>query len=406
MKFSSHFDDIKSLINEDKSVGSQSYTLYGSKEQNTDYNNPFADVVQFWSLDEGDDDIHSKVVLNDVLYIENSFYELDDLHFHTQCVGYAVENNYKSVIIESPEGRYCMTLNFNGLEDSYYLTEAPLSGVKLSPAQRKASQDKKKAKYQPKGDIRRPGKAPSKGMKVDILLANTGKLSPDRVERAMKQVRKQPPKLSGVKEVGDQKYFRAEYSFTSMGSSQRQLGYADVSQNKEYCNELFCSCGDFFYRLYAPYVAAGLSTWKVPSKYKGRQNTNVKKAPHNHRWTEKTNPMGKLFLCKHLWAFLAYYVAGDAGNTELSDEEIDDVISQYFDDVDGAVDDEDQDEFDVQFAKAFGKLYVNQKGKDIEHIDNKEDVKKSDRKQTFYQLPVDRKDNTEPEEEEVDDGEE
>ena len=115
--------------------------------------------------------------------------------------------------------------------------------------------------------------------------------------------------------------------------------------------------------------------------------------------------MGKLFLCKHLWAFLAYYVAGDAGNMELSDEEIDEIINQYFDDVDG---DGDEEVVDSEFMKAFGKLYVGQQGKEIEHIDDKDKVEKGDRRQTFYQLPGSKtkKDNEETTTDGVDDDEE
>jgi hypothetical protein len=177
---------------------------------------------------------------------------------------------------------------------------------------------------------------------------------------------KRPPKITSAKQVQDQRYFRAEYNFRSAGSKQSQMGYADISQNKAFCNEVFCTCSDFFYRLYAPYVAAELATWSIPPKFKAKQRGSVVRAPHNHHWTVITNPQGKLFLCKHLWAFLAYYVAGDEGNTELSDEEIADVISKYFGDIDG---DGEEEELGSDFEKAFGKLRQDQKGQDIQATD-------------------------------------
>lgn len=395
MSFLNHFDDITNLINESKSVDKMTTTIYGTPDDIGNYcgdgpNNP----ISFYSLDEGADDLD--VVLRNVLHIDGTNESADDLFFNTRCVGYAVENGYDNVIVETTQGEYCIAICFEDedLDITDYITEAgkrqgPLAGKKISKEKRaelkkKKTDAKKHSKLNRPTATSRPKKSPEKGMKVDVLLANTGKLSPDRVERAMKQVRKQPPKLTGVKEIQGAKYFRAEYNFNSVGSSKRQIGYADVSQDKQFCSELFCSCSDFFYRLYAPYVAAGLSTWNIPPKYKAKQNNNVSNAPHNHRWTVDSNPMGKLFLCKHLWAFLAYYLAGDAGNMELTDEEIEEVLNKYFDDVDG---DGEEEVVDSEFMKAFGKLYVGQQGKEIEHIDDKDKVKKGDRKQTFYQLP-------------------
>jgi hypothetical protein len=402
MSFKDHFDDMSDLIIETIDVCELPIVVDRDLSEEDS-------VVNFWTIDESSDhrcdvDVHNAIRIN------GCNQDLDDLYFNTKCVGYAIENGYDNIIVESDNGSYCVEIKLSTDDVPGYITEAgkrkgPLANTRISKTRHaeikkdKASAKKHKALGRPT-KTNKPRKAPDKGMKVDVMLANTGKLSPDRVERAMKQVRKQPPKLTGVREVQDEKYFRAEYNFISQGSAKRQMGYADISQDKTHCKELFCSCSDFFYRLYAPYVAAGLSTWNVPAKYKSKQTANVDRAPHNHRWTVDTNPMGKLFLCKHLWAFLAYYVAGDAGNMELSDEEIEEIIGQYFDDVDG---DGEEEVVDSPFMKAFGKLYVGQKGKDIEHIDDKDKVKKKDRSQTFYQLPKDKKDK---EEEEVEDGEE
>ncbi len=403
MSFKDHFNDVSDLVIE--SVSSYDIMLDLDRDLSTIDEDS---VVNFWNIDP--ESKHScDITLENVVRIDGRNHSADDLFFNTKCVGYAVENNFDNVVVESEEGKYCISIQFDESASNIeeYITEAgkrkgPLAGKGLSPEKRaelKKGKQSQRAhdKLKRPTKTNRPKKSPAKGMKVDVMLANTGKLSPDRVERAMKQVRKQPPKLTGVKEVQGEKYFRAEYNFKSLGSSKRQLGYADVSQDKQYCNELFCTCSDFFYRLYAPYVAAGLSTWNLPANFKSKQSVNVNKA-HNKKWTVETNPMGKLFLCKHLWGFLAYYVAGSAGNTELSDEDIDDIMGKYFADTDG---DGDEEPVDTEFKKAFGKLYVGQQGKDIEHIEDKDKVKKGGR-QTFYQLPkgTDKKEEpeTEPEE--------
>ena len=427
MSFKDYFDDISNMINESLSGMSSEYTMFGYDVD--DYINNNLGPINFWTRKKIDEDTEQlPITLQNPLIIESTHYDMTDLYFNTKCVGHAIEHGYDSVIIESNDNTHFITIDFD--EDMYnvggYITEAgkkrtgKLANKRISKekreellqkqkeqraANKKASKNKKAHKNLKRPtNTSRPKKAPAKGMRVDVMLANTGKLSPDRVERAMRQVRKQPPKLTGVKDVDGSKYFRAEYNFNSIGSTKRQLGYADVSQDKQYCNELFCTCADFFYRLYAPYVAAGLSTWNIPGKYKSRQMANVGESP-NHKWTVDTNPMGKLFLCKHLWAFLAYYVAGDAGNLELTDDEIDDIIAKYFDDVDGSVDtSSDDNAIETPFAKAFGKLYVGQKGTDIKHYANKDDVEKDDRKQTFYQLPTKKKNNNKEEPEEVDNG--
>lgn len=392
MGFLDHFNDhLTDMINESRTGEYASVIAYGYNW--IDYINGELGPINFWSseqIDENMEDIWFS--LNNPLVVENPEYEMGDMSFETECVGYAVNNGHDSIIIESNSNTFYITIDFDEQHSDVgeYIAEA--DDKKISAKTRKELQAKRK-----QAAPRRPKKAPAKGMKVDIMLANTGRLSPDRVERGMKQVRKQPPKITGAKEVQGSKYFRAEYNFKSKGSPNRQMGYADISNDKVYCKEVFCTCSDFFYRLYAPYVAAGLSTWNIPPKFKSKQTNNVKKSSHNHKWTVHTNPQGKLFLCKHLWAFLAYYVAGDTGNVELSDEEIDDVIDKYFTDVDG---DGDEEATDTEFMKAYGKLYVGQKGKDIEHIEDPEEAKKrKGKKQTYYQLPQRQKKKVEPEKE-------
>ena len=371
MSFIDHYNNMSDMINESKTGEYTSLDVFGHDSEA--YKNDELGPVNFWFTTQIDERLEStpyKIGLHNPLVVRNNDFDMNDLYFSTKCVGYATEHEYDSVVIETMTTDIVITIDFDMSRSiNTYLMEAkPLAGKQIAPERRKelarqqANVRKPTANKPKPGAVKRPAKAPPQGIRVDVLLANTGKLSPDRVSRAMKGMRKQPPKLTSAKEVQDQRYFRAEYNFRSAGSKKTQMGYADISQNKVFCNELFCTCSDFFYRLYAPYVAAGLSTWNIPPKFKAKQRGNVVRAPHNHHWTVITNPQGKLFLCKHLWAFLAYYVAGDAGNTELTDEEIADVISQYFGDVDS---DGEEEELASDFEKAFGKLHQGQKGQDI-----------------------------------------
>ena len=54
-----------------------------------------------------------------------------------------------------------------------------------------------------------------------------------------------------------------------------------------------------------PIVEAKLSKYELPTKYEYvfKENGNP-----NKEWTEKTNPDGKLFVCKHLAALKDYII--------------------------------------------------------------------------------------------------
>ena len=396
MCFINHYNDVELNIIENKKSDFLSIDLFGTHEDFNSYDNNAP--VAFFSLTEGIE--KRSVVLNNVLYINGDGIDIDDLYFNTRCVGYAVEHNYDAVVVENSIMNYAILINISE-NDIDYITEAndkPLKGKKISKERRKSLMDRFKKKKKPKKNpygpdkpvIKNPKKAPPEGIKIDVLLANTGKLSPKRVERAIKEVRKKPPKITGVKEVEGKKYFRAEYNFKSVKATKTQMGYADISQDKVYTNELFCTCADFFYRLYAPFVAAGLSTWNIPPKYKAKQRSTVINAPHNHHWSELTNPQGSLFLCKHLWAFLAYYVAGTKGQMELTDDEIDAIIAKYFGDVEQYKDEEEPEESSnkTDFEKAYGKLFVADIDKDIEDIRNPKHKQKKGKKQVFYRPDI------------------
>lgn len=352
MRFSEHFNDID--IIEEKSGTPVSIKCYGYSDDN---------YLDFYVESYKDDLKEFNIVMNNPVSIKSSEYDMCDVWFDTKCVGYAIENGYDGVIVEGVSKKYFMKLNVD--TETNILTEAPLSGKKIAPAIRKDLKQRRATKTATMS-ISKPKKAPMSGIRVDVLLANTGKLSPDRVERGMKKVRKQPPRITGVKDVHDVKYFRAEYNFKSQDSKNRQIGYCDVSEDKKYVKELFCSCSDYFYRLYSPYVAAGLSIWNVPVKYKAKQGSNVDNAPHNRKWTVKTNPKGKLFLCKHLWSFLAYYVEGSEGNVEMSDDEIEAIINKHFGDMSDTEEVDTDKKIDSEFSRVFGKLYTKDKDKKIE----------------------------------------
>ena len=89
-----------------------------------------------------------------------------------------------------------------------------------------------------------------------------------------------------------------EYATVSDPTSEHKVhhGYIVYFQPNGKVKELWCSCRDFFYKLYAPYVKAGLATFNLDKKYK-----EYLAAQHNKKWTNKTNPDGKLYLCKHLY---------------------------------------------------------------------------------------------------------
>lgn len=284
------------------------------------------------------------------LWLNVSDYDIGNVYFESVCIGYAIHNNYDSLVLNTEDKEYYISYDPSGMGFEFESFTNSLISENISNKEKKCLLEVRKKKID-------KNRAPSTGIKIDVLLSNTGRLSPNRVERAMKEVRPKAPSITGASEVNDTAYFRAIYDFLkSKPSSENRghKGYADISSDKKYVSQVYCTCKDFFYRLYAPFVASGLATWNVPSKFKNNQKKNISPAGHNKKWTKQTNPDGKLFLCKHLWAFLAYYITGDVGTRELTDEEIESVIAKYFD-----IDDEvkEPEKEPTEFKKAFGKLY-------------------------------------------------
>lgn len=131
------------------------------------------------------------------------------------------------------------------------------------------------------------------------LISNTDEA---RIQRAIKQLRLNPPKVFEVDEDTE----RLEYNFKFKPSTEfkRHWGFVEYNTNTEDITRVWCDCKDWFYRLWAPYVQAGLSSWEdnLPKRFQKRP---VKS--HNHEWTKETNPNGSLFVCKHLIALLRGY---------------------------------------------------------------------------------------------------
>jgi len=100
-----------------------------------------------------------------------------------------------------------------------------------------------------------------------------------------------------------------EYDFRANPSTEFRNHWGYVKHQGDDVKEVFCDCKDFFYRLYAPMVKNGLATWDIPAKYKKRLNKFV--GVHNREWTKETNPTGKLYVCKHLYALLQEFVGKD-----------------------------------------------------------------------------------------------
>jgi hypothetical protein len=134
-----------------------------------------------------------------------------------------------------------------------------------------------------------------------------------RIERAKKELRVRPPTVTYLNNGIE----RLEYNFKAKPSTEfrNHLGYCDHKDDD--IIKLFCDCKDFFFRLYAPLVKNKIADWDIPTKYTKRENklNTISKPvgyggmlPHNREWTKKTNPTGKLFVCKHLYALISEYI--------------------------------------------------------------------------------------------------
>lgn len=93
-------------------------------------------------------------------------------------------------------------------------------------------------------------------------------------------------------------------------------GYLIFNNPRQSIKELFCSCNDFFFRAYYPFVKRDLATFNLDpevkqlltTKYTNTRPEDMK--THNgeaSKWA-KTNKGEKLFLCKHLYRAIREYM--------------------------------------------------------------------------------------------------
>ena len=135
--------------------------------------------------------------------------------------------------------------------------------------------------------------------------------------RALHEVRTRPLKATLVDEKNT--IWMLEYNFKSFPSTEekRHWGYIIYDQPNKDITQLYCTCRDFYFRLYAPYVRkklANYNNYPLYAKYK-KASRDTYPTPHNKQWTIQTNPSGNLYCCKHLYAALKGYVEDDNGPT-------------------------------------------------------------------------------------------
>lgn len=90
--------------------------------------------------------------------------------------------------------------------------------------------------------------------------------------------------------------YNVKSSENSEGKADGQHGYIVYNKANKNIKQVWCSCSDFYWRLWAPYASAGFSTFDIDKKFE-----KWAKKGHTQEWTNETNPEGTLFLCKHLY---------------------------------------------------------------------------------------------------------
>jgi len=165
----------------------------------------------------------------------------------------------------------------------------------------------------------------STGVLVEALIAPKTLMNNTEAKRATRgkddveildyKISKADPKKYG------QGYKILEYAAVSDPTSEHKVhhGYIVYFQPNGKVKSVFCDCRDFFYKLYAPYVKAGLATFNLDKKYK-----DYLAAQHNKKWTNKTNPDGKLYLCKHLYKVMDEIMDSDNFVKKLLDTDAED----------------------------------------------------------------------------------
>jgi hypothetical protein len=120
-----------------------------------------------------------------------------------------------------------------------------------------------------------------------------------RLLKAKKHVRKFPPKVIGTDKEG---YEVLEFNFKSFPSTSGKRARGYIIHKERDVKEMYCSCEDFYYRLWYKLVDSGLSRFDVPRKF-----PRVKPPNKMDMATGDIRKDGEeLFLCKHLAAMGDY----------------------------------------------------------------------------------------------------
>jgi hypothetical protein len=139
----------------------------------------------------------------------------------------------------------------------------------------------------------------------NLFLSNTDE---KRIEKARREIRKNQPRVRTLDDGTEMmEYTFKAYDAPGLTSNhddkQPQHGYLIYNPENLDIINLWCSCSDFFYRLWYPLVTVGLATWNIPSKYKRFQQKE-----HNKQPTKRTNPNEDIYVCKHLYALISEFV--------------------------------------------------------------------------------------------------
>jgi hypothetical protein len=127
---------------------------------------------------------------------------------------------------------------------------------------------------------------------IDELMDEGGK---DRMERARRHVRTQPPK---VIKTSDDGFETLEFNFKSFPSTSGKRAQGYVEHKGREIREMYCSCEDFFYRIWYKAVDMGIAKWDIDKKYPRIKQPN--------QMAGNIKPSDQLFVCKHIAALDKY----------------------------------------------------------------------------------------------------
>lgn len=103
------------------------------------------------------------------------------------------------------------------------------------------------------------------------------------------------------------------------------FGYIKFNDSNKKIHEVYCSCLDFQFRLYYPFVEKGLAKWDVDPAFK-RHTIDAYGRNFSH---DKTNGYGinnadpnHLYVCKHLYNVIRSYVLGAMKSSRVPEEKV------------------------------------------------------------------------------------